>query len=109
MHEKRRLEFGNSGRFLYFAANWIVIGLCFRNLKSKKTNGRSLYVLQAATRRVQVTFVVFFDLLDTPPEDGWSAPIKNGAGEKKRGRSSSKNFILTRQSSGDRTGLRRAS
>lgn len=94
--------------FFIFATNWIVIGLCFRNLKSKKTNGRSLYVLQAATRRVQVTFVVFFDLLDTPPEDGWSAPIKNGAGEKKRGRSSSENFILTRQSSGDWTGLRRA-
>lgn len=109
MHEKSGWNLEIPTAFFIFAANWIVIGLCFRNLKSKKTNGRSLYVLQAATRRVQVTFVVFFDLLDTPPEDGWSAPIKNGAGEKKRGRSSSENFILTRQSSGDRTGLRRAS
>lgn len=109
MHEKGGWNLEIPAAFFIFATNWIVIGLYFRNLKSKKTNRRSLYVLQAATRRVQVTFVVFFDLLDTPPEDGWSAPIKNGAGEKKRGRSSSENFILTRQSSGDRTGLRRAS
>lgn len=109
MHEKSGWNLEIPAAFFIFAANWIVIGLCFRNLKSKKTNGRSLYVLQAATRRVQVTFVVFFDLLDTPSGRWVKCAHKKRGRRKKRGRSSSENFILTRQSSGDRTGLRRVS